>query len=306
MTTKVFIVGAGGYIGQSVSLAFRRAGYKVTGLIRHKERGHNLLLNEVQTILGDYHKPDEYKEYLRQADIIIDCVGDNTSTFIDKVAEASKGKYLKPLFIFTSGHYAHGDVPHIVDETHFPDKSTLPIPLRARIDFEQLVVNHKDVRGVVVRPGYTYGGDGGVMENLYFNIGENDDLVLYGRLDKRVNWVHIEDLADAYVRIAKAGRRVDGEIFDITEKLAPTYQESALAAAKAAGWKGKVVHITVVPEDNVWLVISECNCVTTPQKAYDLLGWRDNHLGFIEEIDIYYQCWKLAETSKKRKIRPNI
>jgi len=304
--THVFVAGAGGYIGQSVSLALRRAGYKVTGLIRHEEKGHYLRLNEVRTILGDYLKPSEYEQHLKKADIIVDCVGTNTPEFINKVVEVSKDKYNRPLFIFTSGHYAHSDIPNIVDETHFPDKNIIPPGLKARIEFEQLVVKNKDLRGVVVRPGYCYGGDGGVMENLYFNIGENDDLKLYGRSDKRVNWVHVEDLADAFVRIAKVGKIVDGEIFEIGGDRTPTYEEAAVTAAKAAGWKGKLIRNCEVPKNDIWLVIQESNCVTSSQKAFDLLGWKERHLGFIDEIDLYYECWKAADTKNKRKLRPNI
>jgi len=42
MTTSVLVIGASGYIGASVAFALRRAGFRVYGLIRTKEKGAEL------------------------------------------------------------------------------------------------------------------------------------------------------------------------------------------------------------------------------------------------------------------------
>jgi len=289
MSTTVFVSGATGNIGQAVAIAFRRAGYRVLGLARNEEKAKILRQNEVQVCIGDIKQSDGFTEQLKQADIVVDAIGQSgTIPLFEKTVSISSGKSRKPLFIAMSGLLAYGDSPNIQDETHEP-KNVL---VQSRIEMEKKVTSSKDVRGVVVRPSMVYGCSGGVHAKQAFGIKENEDLVLYGRLDKRLNWVHVEDLADAYVRIAKVGHVVDGEIFDIAGPWTPTYQEWKVASAKAAGWKGKIVHITEIPKDNFMAILFEVNIVVSAQKAFNLLGWKENHLGLIAEIDTYYQSYK--------------
>jgi len=208
--------------------------------------------------------------------------------FLDKAVSISSGKSRKPLFIATSGLLSYGDSPNVLDETHEPKN----VQLQSRIEVEKKVTSSKDVRGVVVRPSMIYGTTGVIHAKQGFGIKENEDLLLYGRLDKKLNWVHVEDLADAYVRIAKVGHVVDGEIFNIAGPWIATYQEWKVAFAKAAGWKGKIVHIADIPKDNFMANLFEVNIVVNAQKAFNLLGWKENHLGLIAEIDTYYQSYK--------------
>jgi len=289
MSTTVFVSGATGNIGQAVALAFRRAGYRVLGLARNEEKSKILKQNEVQVCIGDIKQLDGLTEQLKQADIIIDAIGQSsTIPLFDKAVSISSGKSHKPLFIATSGVLSYGDSPNVLDETHEPKN----VQMQSRIEMEKKVTSSKDVRGVVVRPSMVYGCTGGIHAKQGFGIKENEDLVLYGRLDKRLNWVHVEDLADAYVRIAKVGHVVDGEIFDIAGPWIPTYQEWKVALAKATGWKGKIVHIIEIPKDNFMANLFEVNIVVSAQKAANLLGWKENHLGLIAEIDTYYQSYK--------------
>jgi len=133
------------------------------------------------------------------------------------------------------------------------------------------------------------------MGDILFTLKENEDLVIFGRKEKRWSWVHVDDLADAYVRVAKAGHVVDGEIFDIAGPWSPTYEELRVTGAKAAGWKGKVVHNPELPKDNFTLMIFEYNAVTNSQKAFNILGWRETHLGIIAEMSTYFDSWKASK-----------
>jgi NAD(P)-dependent dehydrogenase (short-subunit alcohol dehydrogenase family) len=48
----VLVVGAGGYIGDGVARAFRRAGYQTYGVIRHEKQKEHLLRNEITPVIG--------------------------------------------------------------------------------------------------------------------------------------------------------------------------------------------------------------------------------------------------------------
>jgi len=289
MSTTVIVIGATGYIGQAVALAYRRAGFRVYGVVRHPEKAKILLQNEVHIIVGDLKTPDALKDHLKHAAIVVDaiCDADDSPNFFEKLCQFSKERSAQPLFILTSGILVHGDNAHVVDETHEASSSLLT----GRTALESRVTSSKDVRGVVLRSGFVYGGAAGYMGDVAFGIKEKDELHLIGRKEKRYSWVHIEDLADAYVRVARAGHAVNGEVFNIAGPWAPTYEEFRIAGAKAAGWKGSIKHTTEVPDD-LWMKICEYNTVVSSQKAFNILGWRETHLGFVAEIDIYYASWK--------------
>jgi len=297
MSSSAIVIGATGYIGHALTLAYRRAGFKVYAVVRNAEKAKDLVQNEIQLIIGDITNPESFKEELKHAAVIVDAVGDpdSTSKFLEKVCDIIKDRSTKPLFILTSGILVYGDNSHIVDESH----PLLSTSLAKRIASEKSVISSKDVRGVVLRPGFVYGTSGGFFGPQLFGIKENDELVIIGRKEKRWSWVHVEDVADAFVRVAKVGHAVDGEVFDIAGPWAPTYEEFRVAAAKAAGWKGKVKHIPEVPADNFFLTIFEYNVVVNCQKAYNILGWRETHLGIVAEIGTYYASWKASAATTK-------
>ncbi len=63
----------------------------------------------------------------------------------------------------------------------------------------------------------------------YFAVQPGQDLNILGSRTKRWSWVHINDLGEAYVAVAKAGRTVDGQVFNIASYHAPTFEELMVA-----------------------------------------------------------------------------
>jgi len=60
-----------------------------------------------------------------------------------------------------------------------------------------------------------------------------------GVKSQRWNWVHVVDLADAYVKAVKKSHSIAGEAFNIVSDSSPTYEQGLLAVAKIAGFKGE-------------------------------------------------------------------
>ena len=44
-------------------------------------------------------------------------------------------------------------------------------------------------------------------------------------------------------------------------------------------------------------VLFENSVVIDPKKAEDVLQWRSSHLGFLQEMDLYYSSWQLAQSA---------
>jgi len=296
---SVTVVGCTGYIGFGVTLAFRRAGYRVYGVFRDEKKKRLLLKNEIIPIIGDISTPQNFKEQLEKSDIIVDAVGygphaENFFDFVTKLKNNSIYNY-RSLYIFTSGIMTYG--PGF--KNRFVDENVLPNPgqfVKARRNFEDKVLSHnKDIRTVVVRPGFVYGGTGGPVFDLFFNIKPDQDLILVGSKDKKWSWVHVDDLGDAYVRIAKAGSIIDNQLFNIAALDNPTYEELRLACAHVSGWHGNVKHVEV-PADDVLLQVWEADVTVNPRKAAELLGWHSTHVGVLQEIELFYHSWLANKT----------
>jgi UDP-glucose 4-epimerase len=312
MSSSVFVAGATGYIGEGIAKAFRRAGYKVYGLVRDQQRAQQLIRQEIIPVVANIEDTDSYADVLAQCSVIVDAVGwgKHAPAFLEAAEKAGRARnpgdldIYKPLYIFTSGIMTYG-----VASSGPVDENTKPKPgfvdMKEREEFENKVLQtgkkqHSYINPVMVRPGFVYGGQGGFVANIFFNVDLNQDLVLYGRTNKRWSWVHVDDLGDAYALIADAGSIVYNQSYNLAAPNDnPTYEELRVAIAKQAGWDPKVRKIdyrqlSAEPTDGIeneyqrW----EADVIINPAKAINQLNWKPRHVGFLHEIETYYKSWK--------------
>ncbi len=295
---KVFITGASGYVGFNVASAFRRAGHQVLGLVRNEAGAASLAGNEIRPVMGDMEKPESYRAAAEESTVLVHTASDLRGDTVDLdkktvetlIATGKKGPQPKT-FIFTSGAWVYGDTGgKLVDET---------CPLRPaklvawRPGHEAMVLNAAGVRGLVVRPGCAYGRQG-KLTNMWFEGAYREKaLRIVGEGNNRWTMVHVDDLADGYVRVAESG--LSGEIFNLNDCSRWTVKEMANAAACAAGYSGE---IRSVPLDEASRIMGDfASCLALDQyvdssKAMHLLGWQPGHKGFVDEIVTYFESWK--------------
>eukprot|EP01113_Clastostelium_recurvatum_P041330 TRINITY_DN6549_c0_g1_i2.p1 TRINITY_DN6549_c0_g1~~TRINITY_DN6549_c0_g1_i2.p1 ORF type:complete len:315 (-),score=61.19 TRINITY_DN6549_c0_g1_i2:108-1025(-) len=303
MSCSVLVIGAGGYIGEGVARAFRRAGYHVYGVTRSDKAADTLTRNEIVPVKGSLDDPSSFSSVIDRCSIIVDAVGDahESHKFFDYIKTHKKHDIdtYKPLYIFTSGiiNYYEGvcvTSMRPVDESYDP-RPVDPVELAPRKKLEDTILATRDIRTAVIRPGFVYGGHGGVIASLFFEVDpKQKELVVEGLPTKRWSWVHVDDLGAAYVGVAQAGAAANHQLFNIAAQDNPTYEELKVAGAKAAGWQGGEVKHVPLGKDQERRQNWESNVIINPQKAYDLLGWRPHHVGVVAEIDLYYAAWKAA------------
>jgi nucleoside-diphosphate-sugar epimerase len=295
---RVFITGATGIIGFAVAQAIRRAGHEVYGLVRSPEKARILAQNEIFPVRGDLLQPNTYLEAAEQSNILIHAAADYQAdtVAVDKLTTekllgaGAKGPQPKT-FIFTSGVWVYGSTGFAAaDET-----SPLVVPKHVawRPAHEQMVIQASHIRGIVMRPGCVYGKTGSLTGEWFDQTTKKETLHVVG--DGKNHWamVHVDDLADAYLRAAES--HLIGELFNVTDRSRARVQDMVEAVARVTNYAGKILY-TPVPEAAQKLgTLAECLALdqhVDSRKAVRLLGWQPRHAGFIDGIDAYYEAWK--------------
>lgn len=295
---KTFITGATGYIGFNVAKAMRRAGHKVYGLTRSEDKADMLAKAEIHPVIGDMTNPDSYKDIANQSSVLIHAAVDyqHDTVELDKqtvqaLIEAGSTGPQPKTFIYTSGCWVNGNTGYE------PANETTPLdPIEAvqwRPAVEETVLTAEQVDGIVVRPGCVYGERGG-LTGMWFDAAENKDTIdVVGDGTNFWTMVHVDDLADAYVRIAEAAPA--GEVFNISDRSRWTVRDMVQAVARATDFKGDINFVPVEEAAQEMGPMAEALAVDQhidSRKAVNLLGWQPNHGGFVDEVETFYQSWK--------------
>ena len=295
---RVFVTGASGYVGFAVATAFRRAGHDVYGLTRTAAKAPQLARQEIRPVIGDIGDPKSYADTAEGCSVLVHAAFESSASAVSKdegavdaLIEAGRRGSQPKTLIYTSGVWLHGDTGgKLVDETD-PLK---PIKLVAwRPAHEQLVLQAKAVRGLVIRPGCVYGGRGGLTGGWFEAAAAGKAPTVVGSGHNRWTMVHVDDLADAYVRAAERGSA--GEVFDVTDRSRATVLEMATAAARAAGFQGELRPVPLGEARRTMGDFADALAVdqhVDARNAVRLLGWQPRHGGFVDEADIFYAAWK--------------
>src|SRR5438552_2380973 len=295
---QVFVTGATGFIGFAVAAALRRAGYRVWGLARSETKARRLLQHEIEPVIGDLADPKTYLDVASECALLVHTGFDYSAngvakdrTAIDTLLEAGRRGAKPKTFIFTSGVWVYGDTgDRMVDETTPPNPPKL---VAWRPAHEQIVLQAGGVRGLVIRPGDVYGGPGGLTGQWFAGPSTGSPPLVVGDGRNRVPMVHVDDLSDAYVRVAARG--LAAEIFNVNDQSRFTVLEMATAAARAAGYQGEVRPTPLVESRKPLGDLADALALSQhidARKVVRLLGWHPSHEGFLDEADVHYRAWK--------------
>jgi nucleoside-diphosphate-sugar epimerase len=241
---------------------------------------------------SDLSKPDTYKHLLPKVTAVVDTTSPDFSTGNPKANHISLLELLKPLstpghkktYIYTGGVLTGGDHKFVKDEA-YPD--VLPA-MQWRADLEADILSYAThLNTIILRPGYVFGGYGGIQNALF---SATDKVIIHGRADKVWSWIHVDDLADAYVRAVNRAAYLGPQVFYLGSTGTHTYEQVAKKAAELSG-KSPNLPIEVVPAEG-WNAITDVDARVSTKKAFELLGWVPKHLDFVEEMDIYYNVYK--------------
>lgn len=303
---KVFITGATGYVGFNVASAFRRAGHEVWGLARSEEKARMLVKNEIHPVIGSIQKPESYIKTTEECSVLVHAAAEMSNDMVDldqrtveAFLRASKAGTRPKTVIYTSGVWVHGNTgDRLVDET----TPLSPARLVAwRPSHELMVLEAKGLKGIVIRPGCVYGRQGGLTNTWFEDAYRERELKVIGDGTNRWSMVHVDDLARGYVRAAESG--LVGDIFNLCDSSRHTVTEMVRAAARAAGYAGKIHYIPLEEAEKEMGPYAECLALdqhVDGSKAMRLLSWSPRHQGFVDGIETYFASWKAGQEQVKR------
>jgi nucleoside-diphosphate-sugar epimerase len=304
---RIFVTGAGGYIGHAVAKAFRSKGHTVYGLVRSEEDAHLLSLEEIWPIMGDLNQPESYSQALDEIEVVVHCAFDFASEngvecdakTIDTILQALSKSSLPRSFIYTSGIWVYGSKGHQMVDESIPLNPLEIVKWRPSHEEKVLAANSPKLRTVVMRPGHVYGGIGGLL-NIIFTSTQNGSVTIVGEGHNRWPMVHLQDLAYAYVSAVE--KELAGVVLNVVDDSTATLREMAEAIARAANLEGKINALPLEEAKKQFGSIAEgftFDLTVNNSRVKRLLGWQIHHAPFLYEADLYYKVWKNTQYTEE-------
>ncbi len=250
---KVFVTGATGYIGGSVSDRLVDSGYQVLGLVRSEEKAKLLKARGLEPVLGALDNSDVLTRAARRSDGVLHAASADSQGVVEVfvAALAKSGRVL----IHTTGSgiandQADGEYAaktYITEDTYFE-----AVPFRqARVKMNRFVREagiDQGIRTVVICPSMIYGqgrglqGDSDQIPKLIAFSKQAGAGVYFGKGLNRYSNVHIDDLVDLYVL---AIEKAPSASFFFAENGEASFKEIAELIASTQGLGGKTVSIAI-------------------------------------------------------------
>lgn len=298
---RVFVTGSTGLIGSALVKTFAQAGHDVFGLVRSSRAEESLGASGGTPVMGDLADPSDY-QVAAECDVLIHAAFDFTAPVeIDRAAvqvltNAGARSEAPVAFLYTSGCWVLGDTgDEPADEGRAIVDPAQNVTWRVDAECEVLDASSERLSTAVIRPGYVYGGPGGLFGRFFESARSAGSAGYVGDGTNRWSVVHRDDLAKLYLMIASD--RATG-VFHGVDGQPSTVADLAAAASRAAGGGGSTHSIP--PEEARFELgpVADAMCldqsISCPRASQ--LGWQPIRTSFIESADDAYSEWLAASS----------
>lgn len=300
---RIFVTGGTGYIGSAVVRTLQRAGHAVTGLVRSAERAAQLEALGARAVVGTLQTPERYAPVAtaQDASVHLGFESGPEATSVDRsavdtllaAAQASGRPYL---VVYTSGCLVLGPTKAA---PAYEDASTAHAIFNTwRPAHERLVLeaNRGAVATVVIRPGWVYGGAGGLTADYFESAVKDGAAAFIGDGHNRMPLVEREDVAALYLLALE--RRATG-ILHAFEEGGGRVQDYAAAASRAAGAQGAVRSIPLEEATRTLGPFAEAMCVDqwVGSKRAQSYGFKPKP-PFLQRAQEAFEDWQRARSAR--------
>jgi nucleoside-diphosphate-sugar epimerase len=273
---KILLTGSTGLIGSAVTSALVAQGHQVTAVVRSQQSSLKASDLGATGVIGDLFDAAWLASELRHHDGLVHTAAGSderdpalNDAVITAALDALAGTD-KP-FVHTGGIWTYGSGDSLV-ESGAPNP---PAITSWRPAGEQRVLE-SDLKASVVQPGIVYGHGAGIPAMLVGGV-EDGRLTLIGSGEQHWATVHVDDLADLYLRVLT--QAPGGKAYIAASGVNPTVREL-----------GEAIADTVVPESDEATVarlggFGEALLLdqqATGQRAKAELGWAPSRPTLVE------------------------
>lgn len=296
---RVLVTGATGFVGGAAVRALLAAGYTVTGLVRDNKKAAALEALGMKVAVGDMLEPQSFVPLVADADAVIQAAQYGVTGHVtrNKVAQINHADEVMTLaladaclaqgktLIYTNGCFGYGSHGKgWITETTPLSPSPMGVghanmvrQLTARAEQDGLKV-------IMLTAGFVY-GPGGLFKSAFYDTMKKNQLRVFGSGQNYWSTVHVDDLAQAYVRALASDAW--GENFNIVDDAPLRLRELVDGITAAAGHK----RVGQIPPWLIGLMIGPPLVASLTssfrvenQKAKDTLGWRPRYASFGEGV----------------------
>jgi nucleoside-diphosphate-sugar epimerase len=247
----ILITGATGFVGSHFVEALARHGVTARALVRPTSDVGALQRLGVERVTGGLDDPAALRRALAGADTVVHLAGATRAlrraTFDDvnatgtlRLVEAMEAEQGARRLVYLSSLAAAG--PSSPGSPFGPEDTPRPLTAygRSKLAGEAHAMGREGIDTVVLRPPAVYGPrDRELLP--FFRLARRGVLPVIGPPERRIQMIHVTDLAEALVRAARA-RAVTG-VFHIAEPEAYTWAEMLDHVAAAVGRRGTRVRV---------------------------------------------------------------
>lgn len=199
---RVLLIGASGYVGSAVAERLTAEGHEVVALARP---GSTRPAVPFERRFGDLKVPASLTAAV--TDDIDGVVHIGTPTGDERMDAAAVTALTAAMhgtirpFVYTSGVWVLGATGEQSADEQAPTNAIPIVGYRPTIEEQVLALTDNGIRATVLRPGIVHGRGGGIPALLVEWARKAGTPRIVGDLDVHWPMVHIEDLADLYVRV---------------------------------------------------------------------------------------------------------
>ena len=289
---RIFLFGAGGYLGSAIARALQGHGHAVTALSRDSESASRLRAQGIEPVAGNLSDIAALAGSIRDCDGVIFAAAvpfDQEWPVASAIITALEGSN-KP-FILTTGTAVLSHETHQGEwreESYAEDDAFTPPPwIASRVTTEQKVrdASARGVRAMIVRPPLIWGlGGSKQIPAIFESVKKTGSACYIGAGLNLYTHVHVDDLAEVYCLALERGTA--GALYHAVAGEA-NWRSLAEAVGEVMGCPARSVSVDEAKD--IWgafagpLYFGVSSRSRSPRTRRDL-SWQPRHLDVIEDV----------------------